>query len=63
MDAVLSISRRRNTNKAVTTESGIDKLVSWQALVNLVSGLDKTQTGKGSRPPIVFSIKLKMLLL
>lgn len=63
MDAVLSFSRRSKTSKAVTTLSVIDKMVNWQALVNIVSGLDKTQTGKGGRPPIAFEIKLKMLFL
>jgi IS5 family transposase len=63
MDAVLSFSRRSKTSKAVTTLSQIDKLVNWQALVNIVQGLDKTQSGKGGRPPIAFDIKLKMLFL
>jgi IS5 family transposase len=63
MDAVLSFSRRSKTSKAVATLSQIDKLVNWQALVNIVQGLDKTQTGKGGRPPIAFEIKLKMLFL
>jgi len=63
MDAVLSYSRRKKTSKAVATLSEIDKLVNWQALVGLVKGLDKTQSGKGGRPPISFEIKLKMLFL
>ena len=63
MDAVLSFSRRSKTSKAVATLSSINKMVNWQALVNIVSGLDKSQTNKGGRPPISFEIKLKMLFL
>jgi len=63
MDAVLSFSRRKKTSKAVATLDTISKIVNWQALVNIVSRLDKTQTGKGGRPPISFEIKLKMLFL
>lgn len=63
MDAVLSFSRRSKSSKALATLSQIDNLVNWQALVNIVQGLDKTQTGKGGRPPIAFEIKLKMLFL
>ena len=63
MDAVLSYSRRKKTSKAVATLSEIAKMVNWQALVTLVKGLDKTQGGKGGRPPISFEIKLKMLFL
>ncbi len=61
MDAVLTFSRRSKSSKAVATLSQIDKLVNWQALVNIVQGLDKTQMGKGGRPPVAFEIKLKML--
>lgn len=63
MDAVLSFSRRSKTSKAVSTLSSIDKMVNWQALVNIVNCLDKSQSGKGGRPPISFEIKLKMLFL
>ena len=63
MDAVLSLSRRKKTSKAFTTLATISQLVNWAALVNIVKGLDKTQTSKGSRPPISFEIKLKMLFL
>ena len=63
MDAVISFSRRSKTSKAVATLSQIDTLVNWSALVNIVQGLDKSQGGKGGRPPIAFEIKLKMLFL
>ena len=63
MDAVLSLSRRRKISKAVTTLAELNKLVNWYALVGLVKGLDKTQSGKGGRPPISFEVKLKMLFL
>ena len=63
MDAVLSLSRRKKISKAVTTLAELNKLVNWHALVGLVKGLDKTQSGKGGRPPISFEVKLKMLFL
>jgi transposase, IS5 family len=63
MDAVLSLSRRKKTSKAVRTLGAISELVDWDALVKVVSVLDKTGEGKGGRPPISFEIKLKMLFL
>jgi transposase, IS5 family len=63
MDAVMSFSRRSKTSKAVATLTQINNIVNWQALVNIVNCLDKTQTKKGGRPPIAFEIKLKMLFL
>lgn len=63
MDAVLSLSRRKKTSKAVGTLGAIAGLVDWDALVKAVSVLDKTREGKGGRPPISFEIKLKMLFL
>ncbi len=63
MDAVMSFSPRTKTSKAVKTLNQIHDLVNWQALVNIVSDLDKTKTGRGGRPPIAFEIKLKMLFL
>ena len=59
----MSLSRREKISKAVTTLAELNKLVNWQALVGLVKGLDKTQSGKGGRPPISFEVKLKMLFL
>lgn len=63
MDAVLSFSRRKKTSRAVETLSAIEKLVDWQALVEIVKVVDRTQGGRGGRPPISFEIKLKMLFL
>ena len=63
MDAVMSFSRRSKTSKTVATLAAIEKLVKWHELVEIVSVLDKTQTGKGGRPPIAFETKLKMLFL
>jgi transposase, IS5 family len=63
MDAVLSFSRRKKTSKALATLATISTLVNWQALVNIVTGLDKSQTSRGGRPPISFEVKLKMLFL
>lgn len=63
MDAVLSFSRRKKASKAVATLGQINAIVNWDSLVNIVKGLDKSQGGKGGRPPISFEIKLKMLFL
>lgn len=63
MDAVLNLSRRKKTSKAVGTLGAISGLVDWDGLVKVVSVLDKTREGKGGRPPISFEIKLKMLFL
>ena len=63
MDAVLGFSGRRKVSKAVGTLSEIDVQVDWRDLAEIVSVLDKTQTGKGGRPPIGFEIKLKMMFL
>jgi IS5 family transposase len=63
MDAVLNLSRRKKTSKAVRTLGAISELVDWDALVKVVSVLDRTREGKGGRPPISFEIKLKMLFL
>ncbi len=46
MDALLSYSRRKKTSKAVATLSTISQIVNWQALVNIVKRLDKTQVHK-----------------
>ena len=63
LDAVMGFSRRRKVSKAVRTLSEIDALVDWRVLAEIVSVLDRTQTGKGGRPPIGFEIKLKMMFL
>lgn len=63
MDAVMSFGRRKKASKTVATLATISELVKWDELVKIVSVLDKTQAGKGGRPPISFEIKLKMLFL
>lgn len=63
MDAVLSMSRRKKVSRAVRTLDEIGKMVDWDALVEVVAGLDRTRDGKGGRPPISFKVKLKMLFL
>jgi len=63
MDAVMTLSRRKKTSRAVETLAAIEKLVDWKALVEIVKRLDRTQGGKGGRPPVSFEIKLKMLFL
>jgi len=63
MDAVMSFSRRKKVSRAVGTLGEIEKLVDWDSLVEIVRPLDRTQGGKGGRPPISFKVKLKMLFL
>lgn len=63
MDAVMSMSRRKKVSRAVRTLDEIGKMVDWEALVEVVAGLDRTRGGKGGRPPISFKVKLKMLFL
>ncbi len=63
MDAILTMSRRKKTSRAVGTLDSIAKLVDWEALVKIVEGLDRTREGRGGRPPIPFEVKLKMLFL
>lgn len=63
MDAMLTMSRRKKTSRALGTLESIGGLVDWGALVKIVEGLDKTREGRGGRPPISFEVKLKMLFL
>jgi len=62
-DALVGMSRRKKVSKAVATLGTISELVNWSELAIIVSVLDKTQSGKGGRPPIDFEVKLKMLFL
>lgn len=63
MDAMLNMSRRKKTSRAVATLTSIEEVVEWGKLVEVLKPLDRTQSGKGGRPPIAFEIKLKMLFL
>lgn len=63
MDAMLTMSRRKKTSRAVGTLEAVGKLVDWEALVKIVEPLDKTREGRGGRPPVPFEVKLKMLFL
>ncbi|MBK7709263.1 MAG: IS5 family transposase [Acidobacteria bacterium] len=63
MDAMLTLSRRKKTSRAVGTLESIGKLVDWEALVKIVEQLDRTREGRGGRPPVSFEVKLKMLFL
>jgi IS5 family transposase len=62
-EAVAGFSRRKKVCKAVGMLAKISEMVNWSELATIVSVLDKTQTGKGGRPPIDFEVKLKMLFL
>ena len=53
----MSFGGRRKTSRAVATLEAIGGMVNRQDLAVIVSVLDKTQTGKGGRPPIDFEIK------
>lgn len=37
--------------------------MNWQALVNVISVIDKSNTSKGGRKPLPFEWKVKMLFL
>lgn len=63
MDAMLTLSRRKKTSRAVGTLESIGKLVDWEALVRIVEPLDRTREGRGGRPPVSFEVKLRMLFL
>ena len=63
MDGLMGFSRRRKVSKAVGTLREIDSLVDWRVLAEIVNVLDRSQTGRGGRPPIGFEIKLKMMFL
>ena len=62
-DAMAEFSRRKKSSKVVAMLAKISVLVNWSEFAAIVSVLDKTQTGKGGRPPIDFEVKLKMLFL
>ena len=63
MDNLLSFSNRNKQSKAVATLAKIDRVVNWQALVNIVKVIDKSNTSKGGRKPLPFEWKVKMLFL
>jgi IS5 family transposase len=63
MDSIWSFSRRRKQSRAVATLAKIDSVVNWQALVNIVQVIDKSNTDKGGRKPLPFDWKVKMLFL
>lgn len=44
----------------VATLFVLDKMVNWDALVNIVKDLDSGQNGKGGRPRIALETKPKM---
>jgi IS5 family transposase len=63
MDSIWTFSRRTKQSRAVTTLAKIDSVVNWQALVNIVQVIDKSNTDKGGRKPLPFAWKVKMLFL
>lgn len=63
MDNLWSFSRRKKQSRAVATLAKIDSVVNWQALVNIVQVIDKSNTDKGGRKPLPFEWKVKMLFL
>jgi len=63
MDSLWTFSRRRKQSRAVATLAKIDAVVNWQALVNIVQVIDKSNTDKGGRNPLLFEWKVKMLFL
>jgi IS5 family transposase len=63
MDSIWMFSRRKKQSRAVATLDKISKVVNWQALVNIVQVIDKSNTDKGGRKPLPFDWKVKMLFL
>jgi len=63
MDSLWMFSRRRKQSRAVKMLSKVNVVVNWQALVNIVQVIDKSNTDKGGRKPISFEWKVKMLFL
>ena len=63
MDSIWMFSRRKKQSRAVATLDKINKVVNWQALVNIVQVIDKSNTDKGGRKPLPFDWKVKMLFL
>ena len=63
MDSLWMFSRRKKQSRAVATLDKINKVINWQALVNIVQVIDKSNTGKGGRKPLPFDWKVKMLFL
>ena len=63
MDSIWSFSRRKKQSRAVVTLAKIDAVVNWQAFVNIVQVIDKSNTDKGGRKPLPFEWKVKMLFL
>lgn len=63
MDSIWMFSRRKKQSRAVATLDKINKVVNWQALVNIVQVIDKSNTDRGGRKPLPFDWKVKMLFL
>jgi len=63
MDSLWMFSRRKKQSRAVATLDKINKVINWQALVNIVQVIDKSNTDKGGRKPLPFDWKVKMLFL
>lgn len=63
MDSIWMFSRRKKQSRAVATLDKINQVVNWQALVNIVEVIDKSNTDKGGRKPLPFDWKVKMLFL
>ncbi len=63
VDSIWTFSRRRKESRAVATLAKSDSVVNWQALVNIVQVIDKSNTDKGDRKPMPFDWKVKMLFL
>ena len=47
MDGIMSFGWQTKVSRVVATLDSISELVDWEALVEIVRVLDKTQTAKG----------------
>jgi IS5 family transposase len=61
--ADIEISRRSKSTRIAKTLDKINMVVDWKPLERLVSGINKSGTAKGGRPPLPTEVKLRMLFL
>lgn len=62
-EALYFSNPRRKRSKTHQKLQQLNNLIDWKSIEQLFSKIDKTRQGKGGRPPIALSIKIKMLFL
>jgi len=61
--ADIEISRRSKKTRIAKTLDKINMVVDWKPLEEMVSGIYKSGTTRGGRPPLPTQVKLRMLFL